>query len=245
MRKVLLFLILFIIPISGVFATKHKWTLEEDNLLLEAVDTSNKNISWEKIAKLIPERTPRQCRDRYSNYLNPKIASQGWTLEEENLLRDLYVQLGGQWKSIASRLGTNRSPNAVKNRYNKLNKSSGGCYKDVKKRAGYQIHHLPSRFAWKHSNMNSLPEGMFPAISIPTNIHKLTKSFGNSPKAKAFRQEEIDAINEAFKTKDADKIVKIMEKGLPTPERANLINSSPVLRAERVIKPLFPLETLE
>ena len=49
---------------------KQKFTLYEDELLKRIVFRFGPK-NWKLIASMIPGRTSRQCRDRYSNYLAP------------------------------------------------------------------------------------------------------------------------------------------------------------------------------
>ena len=72
---------------------------------------------WEQIAKEMPGRTGRQCRDRYQNYLIPGFFNGQWSKTEDDLLLKLYVQHGSQWSKMAQ-FFKNRSANALKNRWN-------------------------------------------------------------------------------------------------------------------------------
>jgi hypothetical protein len=59
--------------------------------------------------------TPRQCRMRFQNYLDPKLAHIEWSKEEDRRLTEDYDRLGPRWIAIAKRFG-DRSANAVRNR---------------------------------------------------------------------------------------------------------------------------------
>jgi hypothetical protein len=62
-------------------------------------------------------RTPKQCRERWNNQLNPKINKGPWTLEEDIMLVRKQRQLGNRWAEI-SRFLPGRTDTLVKNRWN-------------------------------------------------------------------------------------------------------------------------------
>lgn len=64
-------------------------------------------------------RYPRQCRERWNNYLDPNVTKGRFTEEEDVELFRAYKQLGKKWAEIAKRMKT-RTENAVKNRFNSL-----------------------------------------------------------------------------------------------------------------------------
>lgn len=53
-------------------AHKKPWTEEEDALIRDMVAEYGPR-NWSKIAKHIPERQGKQCRERWFNHLDPKI----------------------------------------------------------------------------------------------------------------------------------------------------------------------------
>jgi hypothetical protein len=57
---------------------------------------------WWRVARHIPGRNARQCRERWENYLCPSIRNAPWTPEEEQLLLQKYSEIGPMWKQIAS-----------------------------------------------------------------------------------------------------------------------------------------------
>ena len=78
----------------------------------------NKELSWDDIAKRLPGRTGRQCRDRYNNYLNKLVIHKEWTQEEDDIIIQKYKELGPRWAQISNFL-EGRSGNNVKNRWYK------------------------------------------------------------------------------------------------------------------------------
>lgn len=68
------------------------------------------------VATEMRDRTARQCRDRYRNYLNPQLRHGGWTRTEDALLKRLYEEHGGKWGVIAKSF-KDRSEIGLRNRY--------------------------------------------------------------------------------------------------------------------------------
>lgn len=78
-----------------------KFTPEEDQLLKQLVDLSNGNPNWSMIAKQIGNgRNQRQCRERFKNYLSPKLQNGPWTQEEEQLLEEKFNEIGPKWSRM-------------------------------------------------------------------------------------------------------------------------------------------------
>jgi hypothetical protein len=74
---------------------------------------------WNKIAEFIPERTARQCRDRYEHYLLLNMNDQPWTPEEDARLAQAALEHGHCWKDIAPTF-PGRNANSLKNRWHKV-----------------------------------------------------------------------------------------------------------------------------
>jgi hypothetical protein len=104
---------------------KLKFTPDEDARLLELVQEYGPK-EWITVASLMQTRNPRQCRERYSNYLNPNLRHDGWTAEEDVLLEQKYQEIGPKWNSIGKAF-TNRSDNALRNRWMMMNRRRAGA----------------------------------------------------------------------------------------------------------------------
>jgi hypothetical protein len=106
------------------FTPKIKFTPAEDDELRQAVASLGIG-AWRKIAERVGSRNPRQCRERWKNYLDPQIrvaSALPWTEEDDALLRQKYSEIGGKWNSLAS-FFPGRSTNNVKNRCRCLHRS--------------------------------------------------------------------------------------------------------------------------
>ena len=62
------------------------------------------------------ERTHKQLKEHYLNYLRPEIKKEEWTLEEDLKLVELLNRYGKEWK-IIERNFEGRTQNQIKNRY--------------------------------------------------------------------------------------------------------------------------------
>ncbi|GAN10322.1 homeodomain-like protein [Mucor ambiguus] len=67
-------------------STYSRWTLEEDELLRQAVQLHGPH-KWSLIASHVPNRTPMQCSTRWLGALNPNIHKGRWTENEDAILR--------------------------------------------------------------------------------------------------------------------------------------------------------------
>lgn len=91
------------------------FTKEEDKLLTTAA-ISFQYESWNKIAKFVPGKTPKQCRDRWVNYLQPSLNFEPWSNSEDQLLVSLVNTHGTHWSKMKKNF-PNRSTNSIKNRW--------------------------------------------------------------------------------------------------------------------------------
>jgi hypothetical protein len=67
----------------------------------------------------VPDRTSKQCRERWLGQLSPSVLKANWTNDEDRRLLSEHVVHGNQWAAIAQSL-PGRSSISVKNRWNWL-----------------------------------------------------------------------------------------------------------------------------
>lgn len=96
-------------------SSRQMFTPKEDKQLIELVKEYG-DRNWRVISKKMENRTTRQCRERYRNYLSPNLTNGPWTAEEDLLLEQKYVELGPKWAAI-SQFFKNRSDVNIKNRW--------------------------------------------------------------------------------------------------------------------------------
>jgi hypothetical protein len=100
-------------PLDGM--SRHKFLKAEDDQLRSLVERFGEK-NWTLISSYMKRRTPRQCRERYKNYLSPAVSNRPWSAEEEVLLVEKVNQLGQKWAKIAA-FFDGRSDVNVKNRW--------------------------------------------------------------------------------------------------------------------------------
>ncbi|OHT08689.1 hypothetical protein TRFO_04752 [Tritrichomonas foetus] len=98
-------------------STRQKFTPEEDELIARLVGDA-KFPQWNEIARSIPGKTGRQCRERYQHYLSPNLSRHPWARWEDELIISLYRRYGPNWATIATHFNGRRTNNNIKNRWN-------------------------------------------------------------------------------------------------------------------------------
>lgn len=96
-------------------AKKNVFSKQEDEKLMYLVKNCGKKLDWRTISLDMVGRTPRQCRERYMNYLDPRLVKSEWTREEDNLILNEYNKIGNRWQRISEML-CGRSASSVRNR---------------------------------------------------------------------------------------------------------------------------------
>ncbi|KAI8914646.1 pre-mRNA splicing factor component-domain-containing protein [Gorgonomyces haynaldii] len=80
------------------------WKNSEDEVLKAAIMKYGKN-QWARIASLLTRKTPKQCKARWFEWLDPSIKKTDWTREEDEKLLHLAKLMPTQWRTIAPIVG--------------------------------------------------------------------------------------------------------------------------------------------
>jgi hypothetical protein len=94
---------------------RRRFTVKEDQLLRGLVCAHGLK-QWELISTFFPDRTSRQCRERYEYYLAPNVYNAPWTAVEDSLLNTKVEESGTKWASLV-RFFPGRTSNQLKNRW--------------------------------------------------------------------------------------------------------------------------------
>jgi hypothetical protein len=101
---------------ANKMSMRRPWNAEEDRMLVGVVESIGTN-TWTEIAKSVPGRTGKQCRERWHNHLAPQIKKSKWTTMEDIMIAQAVAEMGTRWSEIVKRF-EGRSDNDIKNRYN-------------------------------------------------------------------------------------------------------------------------------
>ena len=93
------------------------WTNIEDEILKAAVSKYGLN-QWARVSSLLARKTPKQCKARWSEWLDPGIRKIEWSREEDEKLLHLAKLMPTQWRTIAPIVG--RTATQCLERYQKL-----------------------------------------------------------------------------------------------------------------------------
>lgn len=131
--------------------TRMKFTPQEDNELLELVSKYG-DQNWKIISEEMSKknncsqsqngqvvRTPRQCKDRYTNYLSPDINKEDWTVEEDQCLILNLSFRRFQWSTL-KKFFPGRSEVALRNRFNYIHRT---FMRHIKPRIANSISQMP------------------------------------------------------------------------------------------------------
>ena len=91
------------------------WTQQEDEQLINAVHQLGAK-KWTDIAKFVPTRTSKQCRERWHHRLDPELKREPFEAWEDQVIIEKQAEIGNRWALIAHQL-PGRSASAVKNRW--------------------------------------------------------------------------------------------------------------------------------
>lgn len=78
----------------------------------------------------MPNRTAKQCRERWVNHIHPLLRKKPWTRREEWILFLLQKLIGNKWCQM-KRIFKNRSENDIKNRWYSKFRSKKCYYKEL------------------------------------------------------------------------------------------------------------------
>lgn len=95
----------------------HHRTNIEDEILKASVSKYGLN-QWARVSSLLARKTPKQCKARWSEWLDPGIRKIEWSKEEDEKLLHLAKLMPTQWRTIAPIVG--RTATQCLERYQKL-----------------------------------------------------------------------------------------------------------------------------
>jgi pre-mRNA-splicing factor CDC5/CEF1 len=94
-----------------------QWSNVEDEVLKAAISKYGLN-QWARCASLLAKKTAKQCKARWSEWLDPSIKKTEWSREDDEKLLTMAKLLPTQWRTIAPIVG--RTATQCLERYQKL-----------------------------------------------------------------------------------------------------------------------------
>jgi hypothetical protein len=95
-----------------------KFTPDEDKHLRTLIEQCSA-LDWAIIAESMEGRSPRQCKERWVNYLCPELNNTIWSEDDDLLLLQKHNEIGPRWVAIA-KFFPKRTDSMLKNRFNRL-----------------------------------------------------------------------------------------------------------------------------
>ena len=102
--------------------SRNAFSQREDELLRTVVEELGET-DWNEVAKRMPGRNARQCRDRWRGYLQPTLSVAPWTVNEDQILLTTYAEVGPKWSCIRRAI-PQRSEVSIKNRWKTLTRAT-------------------------------------------------------------------------------------------------------------------------
>lgn len=93
------------------------WTNVEDEILKASVSKYGLN-QWQRVSSLLARKSAKQCKARWSEWLDPSIRKVEWSRDEDEKLLHLAKLMPTQWRTIAPIVG--RTATQCLDRYNSL-----------------------------------------------------------------------------------------------------------------------------
>ena len=81
---------------------KRSWSLFEDNRLRTMINQHG--LDWKTVTEHMPDRTTKQCRERWTNVLNPALVKTDFSEKEDELIIEMQAKIGNRWSEIAHML---------------------------------------------------------------------------------------------------------------------------------------------
>ncbi|EQC27380.1 hypothetical protein, variant [Saprolegnia diclina VS20] len=145
---------------------KGHWSFEEDKILEVLVKQSCNN--WGQIADQIPGRTPKQCRERWRNHLDPSINKGPYTAEEDKVILSAQARLGNKWSQI-SQLLPGRTEDSVKIRWKSLKQNPDRANHHRRLTAGHALNSGMNPHLQQHHSM--MPDQKLTAMHHASQYH--------------------------------------------------------------------------
>ena len=100
-----------------VFIKGGVWKNSEDEILKAAVMKYGKQ-QWARVASLLNRKSAKQCKARWTDWLDPSVRKVEWSRAEDEKLLHLAKLMPAQWRTIGPLVG--RTAGQCQERYERL-----------------------------------------------------------------------------------------------------------------------------
>lgn len=93
-------------PVKTKRPYNRHWTYQEDAMLRNAMATTvgGARRTWKMVASCVNGKSPKQCRERWMNHLDPELSLEPFDADEDQTVKALYETLGSSWTTVAQLL---------------------------------------------------------------------------------------------------------------------------------------------
>lgn len=203
------------------------WSKEEDAELLKWVQ-ANGDKKWYEAAHFLKGRTPKQCKERWCNRLDPEIKKDDWSFCEDEILFSYYKEFGPLWSKVPEVL-PGRTENAAKKRFsiNVMKLAGGEIGSDSIAKALREFEKISAEL--KFENQKGLKKSNFPVLKNDLFFENFLAQQGDAISLQSQQEydefKELDTIQNSillFCQKNIFPTFQVVSQGVESPQEKTI-----------------------